>query len=461
MSTLRFHAIKHQETSARQVRRGDAVPPEGGVMERSTHVKTAVAMMIVLVAMSAGMLVAACGSGSTSNSGDSTATTTEPIKIGVPVAMSGPYAGDGQNSLQGVEKAVTEINDAGGLLGRQVEIVKFDTQDLAPERVMQAADTLIQQEKVVASITGWAGWGGDVEAFGKYDPVPFFMTDAQQQCIDIMKKRGYTNIWMGCETEADTGAALWQSVAYLPYTWPNKNVSFVLSEDPWAELTYDAVQKAAEADGWTVVSRDKVPFGNTQWGAVLAKIRSRNPALIMFDIQSPPDMMGFYRAYMQQPTDSVLSLGMGLPVREFQDMAKGKIDGVIGLTDVARGAPFPAISEGQNAWYESFADQFGVRPGGLAGMTYTCTKAWAQAVEAVGDPTKYAEINTWLSQNEFDVWDGVPAFRFDADHVNRSNFLYFGQMQGGEMLSLDYNGTQYTDYQSKSYEFQVPSWIGQ
>jgi len=430
-------------------------------MKRSTHVKTAIAIIVLLVALSAGALVAACGSDSTGGSDGSPAASTEPIKIGVPVALSGPYAGDGQNSLQGVEKAVTEINDAGGLLGRKVEIVKFDTQDLAPERVMQAADTLVQQDKVVANITGWAGWGGDVTAFGKYDPIPFFMDDAQQQCIDIMKEKGYTNIWMGCETEADSGAALWQSVAFLPYDWPSKTVAFVLSEDPWAEMTYNAVQKAAEADGWTVVSRDKVPFGTTQWGAVLTKIRAKDPALIMFDIQSPPDMMSFFRAFMQDPSNSIVSLGMGLPVREFQDMAQGKIDGVIGLTDIARGAPFPAASEPQNAWYQSFTDQFGVRPGGLAGMTYTCTKAWAQAVEAVGDPTKYDEINTWLSQNEFTVWDGVPPFRFDEDHVNRSNYLYFGQMQGGDMLSLSFNGQAYTDYQSNAYTFQVPSWIGQ
>ena len=132
-------------------------------MKRSTHVKTAIAIIVLLVALAAGALVAACGSDSTGSSDSSTAASTEPIKIGVPVAMSGPYAGDGQNSLQGVEKAVTEINDAGGLLGRKVEIVKFDTQDLAPERVMQAADTLVQQDKVVANITGWAGLFGLVK----------------------------------------------------------------------------------------------------------------------------------------------------------------------------------------------------------------------------------------------------------------------------------------------------------
>jgi len=410
-----------------------------------------------------GAVAAGCGSGGSTKTNTqksaSGAPTGTPIKVGVPVAMSGPYAGDGQNSLQGVQMAVAEINAKGGLLGRPLKISTYDTQDLAPERLKLAAGVLVGQDKVNVDITGWAGWGGDVTAFGNYAPVPFFHDDAQQACVDIMKKNGYKNIWMGCETEKDTGTSAWQFIHWLPYNWPNKKVAFVLSTDPWAAATYGAVAAGAKADGWTVISTDKVPFGTTSWNAVLTKIRAANPALIMFDIQSATDMLTFMQSFKLQPTNSIVSLGMGLPVREFQDAAKGKINGVVGLTDIARGYPIPPATAGEAAWSDAFAKKFGVRPGGLAGMTYTCTRAWAQAVEAVGDPTKYDEINTWLASNSFTVWDGMAPFKFDADHVNRSNYPYFGQMQGGDMKSLSYNGQAYKDYQGKTYEFQIPSWI--
>ena len=39
------------------------------------------------------------------------------IKVGAPLPMTGPYAGDGVGYYHGVKYAVDEINAAGGLLG--------------------------------------------------------------------------------------------------------------------------------------------------------------------------------------------------------------------------------------------------------------------------------------------------------------------------------------------------------
>jgi ABC-type branched-subunit amino acid transport system substrate-binding protein len=91
----------------------------------------------------------------------------EPIKVGAPLCLTGPYAGDGLGYFRGIEMAVDDLNKSGGLLGRPLEIVKFDTQDFSPERVMQASDQLVGTDKVVALHCGWAGWGQDVKAYGK------------------------------------------------------------------------------------------------------------------------------------------------------------------------------------------------------------------------------------------------------------------------------------------------------
>ena len=52
--------------------------------------------------------------------------TAEPIKVGTPLCLTGPYAADGVGYYRGVEMAVNDINAAGGLLGKPLEIVKFD-----------------------------------------------------------------------------------------------------------------------------------------------------------------------------------------------------------------------------------------------------------------------------------------------------------------------------------------------
>src|SRR5580704_9372381 len=60
----------------------------------------------------------------------------EPLKIGMVVAVSGPVAESGLYRIQGAKLAVEEINKAGGLLGRQIELVIEDDQTTNPGTVL-------------------------------------------------------------------------------------------------------------------------------------------------------------------------------------------------------------------------------------------------------------------------------------------------------------------------------------
>ena len=75
----------------------------------------------------------------------------EPIKIG----MSGPFTGGsssmGVSMRDGVRLAVDEINAAGGVIGRKIELVERDD-EAKNERGVQIAQELINKEKVVATV---------------------------------------------------------------------------------------------------------------------------------------------------------------------------------------------------------------------------------------------------------------------------------------------------------------------
>src|SRR5579871_3876343 len=81
----------------------------------------------------------------------------DPIKVG----MSGPFSGGlsllGQSVRDGVEVAFSEINDAGGVNGRKLELIAEDDA-YEPMRTIAAARKLVEQDKVVAllSVTGTA-----------------------------------------------------------------------------------------------------------------------------------------------------------------------------------------------------------------------------------------------------------------------------------------------------------------
>ena len=48
------------------------------------------------------------------------------IPIGVPIPMTGWAAGSGADYFNGIKMSVDEINESGGLLGKQIEILARD-----------------------------------------------------------------------------------------------------------------------------------------------------------------------------------------------------------------------------------------------------------------------------------------------------------------------------------------------
>jgi len=70
-----------------------------------------------------------------------------PIEIGFPIPLSGPTAIYGQPILRGAQMAVAEINAAGGLLGRKVEILPRDSK-ANPDEAVRVARELIVKDNV-------------------------------------------------------------------------------------------------------------------------------------------------------------------------------------------------------------------------------------------------------------------------------------------------------------------------
>jgi branched-chain amino acid transport system substrate-binding protein len=74
-----------------------------------------------------------------------------PIRIGLIFPLTGGSSDMGNSARIGAEVAVNEINDAGGFLGRRLELVIRDDK-ADPETGLKAAEELVLKEKVVATI---------------------------------------------------------------------------------------------------------------------------------------------------------------------------------------------------------------------------------------------------------------------------------------------------------------------
>ena len=71
----------------------------------------------------------------------------EPIKIGYLPALTGPSSSTGVGINRGVQLAVDEINKAGGIKGRKIELISRDTQS-DPTKAVNAVAELTQRAKV-------------------------------------------------------------------------------------------------------------------------------------------------------------------------------------------------------------------------------------------------------------------------------------------------------------------------
>ncbi|MCF8068734.1 MAG: ABC transporter substrate-binding protein [Desulfobacterales bacterium] len=385
--------------------------------------------------------------------------TADTIKIGLPVAVTGPYAGEGIGTIRGIEMAVNEINAAGGLLGKQIEMIKYDTQDFAPERVMAAADDLVGKKKVHALHCGWAGWGQDVKAYGKYN-VPTFVVNTSGSCIEVYKSnpKQYSNWFQMTGSERPFGIETAYLMAKLPHNYSSNKVCIISTDDSWGMEIAGGIVDGAKGAGWEIAMKEVVPYGTREWGPILTKIRSIKPAWIHVEIVSTPDLVTFYNQFMENPTNSLINFGYGLTLADFLPNMEGKGDGLLGETLVI---PNPPPTKEAGDWIERFKKTYTDSPAAITLSVYTGVYMWAEAVKSVGKVDDYDAINKYLASNKFKtiedrvVWfnedHSIPTEIWPANHI---------QIQNGKLETIYLSGKDKKNplpYADKTFE--KPVWF--
>ncbi|MDM8515534.1 ABC transporter substrate-binding protein [Desulfobacterales bacterium HSG16] len=381
----------------------------------------------------------------------------ETIPVGVPIPMTGWAAGSGADYFKGIKMAIDEINGAGGLLDKQIEIIRFDSKGFEPEVVMQAADYLCGQKKVASIHAGWAGWGQDVRAYGKYD-APFFADDGSQAAVNIFKEdpAKYYNIYQTTDVGVEQAKSMFRALMALPYKYPNKKVVIINTDDSWGIEVGDTLNKSFKEKGWKVAKRETVPYGTNEWGILLSQIRRIKPAIIHIEIPSGQENITFIKQFLKKPSNSIISLGWGITPREVVDALGKSADGIVG--EMPSGLPGPkAPNEKGQAWVDKFISLYKHQVPAGAWIAYTAVKAWANAVVQVGDAYDFKKVNAYLSKNGYEGEMG--SIKWDKDNVLRAQAgapVVHYQVQNGELAPI-FTDPPLTPY--KGSTFIKPPWI--
>lgn len=175
-----------------------------------------VAVMATLAAAALAAVLVGCSQPASGGGSSSPTTSKEPIKIGAIVSLTGTYAGLGTPEKNAIDMLVKQVNDAGGINGRPVEVV-FADDGTDEAKAVAAATKLIEQDKVVA-IIGATGSGqtmairsaidragipnvsmaGATVITSKFDPLvfqtPWSNNIVVPYTLDYLKKAGITKV---------------------------------------------------------------------------------------------------------------------------------------------------------------------------------------------------------------------------------------------------------------------------
>ncbi|MFH0789338.1 MAG: substrate-binding protein [Pseudomonadota bacterium] len=215
----------------------------------------------------------------------------KPIKVGVISPLSGAWTVYGKAHSAGFQLAVDEINDAGGVLGRKIELEIADSKT-EPRIVVEQANRLIRQEKVdflagTFSSAERNAAGPVVKSANKILLYPTFYEGQEQNYYPGVCNK---NIYMfGPEPTQQ----VWPFLEYMIKKF-GKKFFLIGSDYAWPRVTNLVTKRKLEKVGGQVVGEVYIPFNTPQYESVLRKIRASS-ANIIFHSLTGSDTINFRR----------------------------------------------------------------------------------------------------------------------------------------------------------------------
>ena len=210
----------------------------------------------------------------------SSALAADPLRIGFSYSLSGPLAPNGKQALLGAKIWEEEINAAGGLLGRKVELVNYDDQS-NPSNVPGIYAKLLDVDKVDL-IMGPYGTNMVAPAIPVVMPkgkviIGLFALDVNRE---FNYPRYFSMIPYGPDPKVSNTEGFFQVAAALN---PKPETLAIVSED--AEFGRNAAEGArisARKNGMKVIYDKTFPPGTTDFSPVIRAVQAANADVVVF-----------------------------------------------------------------------------------------------------------------------------------------------------------------------------------
>lgn len=355
--------------------------------------KTRLAASIALASIS--LLVVGCGdSGSDDSSSDT-------FRVGLEAPLSGEQSVLGEGMLKGAQLAAAQLNEDGGILGKDVEVVAID--DAAdPATGVKAAKSAI--EAGLDGVIGPYNSGVGIETLPLYMKaglVPIRLTsDASTNGL------GFTLQPMTYQIAPVASQAL---VGWLGAE------SVAIAYDPTQNYTVSVSKKlkgSLEAVGVDVTAYEKVQPGRKSYADVLDELAAAKPDVIYAAVYFPEG--GLIAKEMQQGKVESQCIA------DYASYDTGFVETAgVGAAQACPvvGVPAPGDFSGAQAKVDEYEDEFDQQPGTWSPYTYDSLNFLAEGIEEAGSADAKKLTSALNRVKDWKGWTG--SVTIDPDSGNR------------------------------------------
>ncbi|GAB3674638.1 amino acid ABC transporter substrate-binding protein [Angustibacter aerolatus] len=350
--------------------------------------------------------------------------TSKPLVIGISLPLTGDFSQPGSEAKRGYEVWAKQVNGAGGLLGRQVQLKIVDDAS-SQDTVVSDYTKLITQDKVDLVLGTFSSLlNYPASAVAEKNGMTFVEPAGG---APNMFTRGFKHLFFAQPATAPHQADVFVDyLKALPEAERPKTAAYPTQDDPFATPVIESMQKQLEALGVKTVYTSTYPADTTNFQTIASRLADKKPDLIaqgaVFE-----DGVGLVRSLKQLNYSPKMLFQTSAPsnASQYSDgIGKDNTEGVFYTVSWNQNAKTPNNPEFVAAYKAAYED---ADPAEDAADAYAAAEVLAAATKAVGkiDQTKISE---WLHANEVSTILGPLSWEQTGEP--KGNFL-LAQWQSG------------------------------
>jgi len=354
----------------------------------------------------------------------------ESVKVGFNVPLTGFAAADGNSALKGAELAVEQVNAAGGIGGRPLELVVYDDQ-ASPKESAPLAVKMITQDDVVAGISGsYSGATRAASTIYQENATPYISAYAVHPDITRSGDYVFRTSFMG-EVQGRAGAKL------IGDLMGKKKVVMITLNNDFGKSLADGFREAAGQFGIEVIGEYDYGIKDREFGPIVSKVKSDNPEAIYAS--------GYF--FTAGPLVSQLrAAGVTVPVvgqegydsQKFIEIAGDASDGVIITTSLDRDSEDPVA----RGFISGFEEKAGYPADMVGASAHTAVLVLAEALKTAG-PDDKAKLRDAIAATSVNAATGTISFNalgevrkdVEVQVVRDGNWHHYGKISDAKLLA--------------------------